>query len=206
MPTATFLKLPKEKQEKILAAAKHEFGKNSVEEASIKNIVTEAEIPRGSFYAYFYDKEDLYHYILEEYRARTLKFFYSCLEQTNHYLFDAFVLFHNGILKQCKQPALDHFLTNSFLNMRSGIHAFLPVRKYETENEYMPALINNLKQSAHFDKLNVQNEQEIQYILEILITITRSNIAKALGSNISYETACSMFLSKINILKRGMEK
>ena len=70
----------------------------------------------------------------------------------------------------------------------------------------MPALINNLKQSAHFDKLNVQNEQEIQYILEILITITRSNIAKALGSNISYETACSMFLSKINILKRGMEK
>ena len=69
MPTATFLNLPKEKQTKILNAAKHEFGKNSVEEASVKNIVTEAEIPRGSFYAYFHDKEDLYHYILEEYRT-----------------------------------------------------------------------------------------------------------------------------------------
>ena len=33
MPTATFLNLPKEKQIKILNAAKHEFGKNSVEEA-----------------------------------------------------------------------------------------------------------------------------------------------------------------------------
>ena len=64
MPTTTFLNLPKEKQTKILNAAKHEFGKNSVEEASVKNIVTEAEIPRGSFYAYFHDKEDLYHYIL----------------------------------------------------------------------------------------------------------------------------------------------
>ena len=40
MPTATFLNLPKEKQTKILNAAKHEFGKNSVEEASVKNIVT----------------------------------------------------------------------------------------------------------------------------------------------------------------------
>ncbi len=50
MPTATFLNLPKEKQTKILNAAKHEFGKNSVEEASVKNIVTEAEIPRGSIF------------------------------------------------------------------------------------------------------------------------------------------------------------
>ena len=44
MPTTTFLRnLPKEKQTKILNAAKHEFGKNSVEEASVKNIVTEEQ-------------------------------------------------------------------------------------------------------------------------------------------------------------------
>ena len=192
MPTATFLNLPKEKQTKILNAAKHEFGKNSVEEASVKNIVTEAEIPRGSFYAYFHDKEDLYHYILEEYRTQIRSLFYSCLERENNHIFDAFILFH--------------FLTNSFLNMRSGIHAFLPVRKHEVDKEYMASLINDLKQTAHFDKLNIQNEQEFQYILEILTTLTRSNIAKALGANIPFEEACNMFLIKINLLKRGMEK
>ena len=100
MPTATFLNLPKEKQIKILNAAKHEFGKNSVEEASVKNIVTEAEIPRGSFYAYFHDKEDLYHYILEEYRTQIRSLFYACLERENNHIFDAFILFHNEILKQ----------------------------------------------------------------------------------------------------------
>lgn len=63
-----------------------------------------------------------------------------------------------------------------------------------------------LKQTAHFDKLNIQNEQEFQYILEILTTLTRSNIAKALGANIPFEEACNMFLIKINLLKRGMEK
>lgn len=151
MPTTTFLNLPKEKQTKILNAAKHEFGKNSVEEASVKNIVTEAEIPRGSFYAYFHDKEDLYHYILQEYRTYIRSLFHSCLEQTNSHIFDAFILFHNEILKQCQQEKLDHFLTNSFLNMRSGIHAFLPVRKHEVDKEYMSSLITDLKQTAHFE-------------------------------------------------------
>ena len=177
-----------------------------MEEASVKNIVTEAEIPRGSFFAYFHDKEDLYHYILEEYRTQIRSLFYSCLERENNHIFDAFILFHNEILKQCQQANLDHFLTNSFLNMRSGIHAFLLVHKHEVDKEYMASLINDLKQTAHFDKLNIQNEQEFQYILEILTTLTRSNIAKALGANIPFEEACNMFLIKINLLKRGMEK
>ena len=62
------------------------------------------------------------------------------------------------------------FLTNSFLNMRSGIHAFLPVRKHEVDKEYMSSLITDLKQTAHFDKLNIQSEEEFQHILEILTT------------------------------------
>ena len=57
MPTATFLNLPKEKQIKILNAAKHEFGKNSVEEASVKNIVTEAESQEAVFMPIFMTKK-----------------------------------------------------------------------------------------------------------------------------------------------------
>lgn len=46
LPTDTFLKLPKEKQDKILNAAKKEFARVSFEETSIKNIVEDAEISR----------------------------------------------------------------------------------------------------------------------------------------------------------------
>lgn len=82
--------------------------------------------------------------------------------------------------------------------MRFGIHAFLPVRKHEVDKEYMASLINDFKNKLlNFDKLNIQNEQEFQYILEILTTLTRSNIAKALGANIPFEEACNMFLIKI---------
>ena len=43
---------------------------------SQKMVNSKREIPRGQFYAYFHDKEDLYHYILEEYRTqiRSLSF------------------------------------------------------------------------------------------------------------------------------------
>ena len=59
MPKETFLNLSKEKQNKILNAAKKEFERVSLEQASIKNIVEEAGIARGSFYQYFESKEDL---------------------------------------------------------------------------------------------------------------------------------------------------
>ncbi|MCI1904542.1 TetR/AcrR family transcriptional regulator [Enterococcus hirae] len=62
MPTKTFFNLPKEKQKRLLDAARLEFSRASLAEASIANIVKAAKIPRGSFYQYFENKEDLYFY------------------------------------------------------------------------------------------------------------------------------------------------
>ena len=59
MPTNTFFHLPEEKQQRLLDAAQIEFSRHSLQEASIANIVKLAEIPRGSFYQYFENKEDL---------------------------------------------------------------------------------------------------------------------------------------------------
>ena len=59
MPKSTFYNLPKEKQDKVLEAAKKEFFRAEDGEILIKNIVVDAKIPRGSFYQYFESKEDL---------------------------------------------------------------------------------------------------------------------------------------------------
>ncbi len=66
MPKETFLKLPPEKKKAIFDAAVAEFSENSFSNASINKIVKEAGIPRGSFYQYFEDKEDVYVYVLTE--------------------------------------------------------------------------------------------------------------------------------------------
>ena len=67
MSSSTFLNLPAEKQEKLLEAATREFSHKPFNEASINQIIKEAGIPRGSFYMYFQDKEDLFRYLLKGY-------------------------------------------------------------------------------------------------------------------------------------------
>ena len=65
MPKETFLKLPNEKKEKIIKAAQKEFERVPIEEVSIKNIVENAEIARGSFYQYFESTEDLLRFYIK---------------------------------------------------------------------------------------------------------------------------------------------
>ena len=65
MPTKTYLRLPKEKQERIFDAGVEEFAQHRFSEASINRIVKSAGISRGSFYQYFQGKEDLYLLIME---------------------------------------------------------------------------------------------------------------------------------------------
>ena len=63
MCTDTFLRLPEEKRNRFLEAAWEEFTSVPFEDASINKIVRRAKIPRGSFYQYFSDKEDLFSYL-----------------------------------------------------------------------------------------------------------------------------------------------
>lgn len=65
MCSETFLRLPEEKRTRFLNAAWEEFTRVPFSQASINKIVLRARIPRGSFYQYFSDKEDLFSYLLD---------------------------------------------------------------------------------------------------------------------------------------------
>ena len=82
MPKDTFLNLSEDKKNKIINAAKKEFARVPIEEASIKNIVEEAEIARGSFYQYFESKEDLLKYILNSEAKNLEAFLKQSLQET----------------------------------------------------------------------------------------------------------------------------
>jgi len=66
MPKDTFNNLSEDKKRRIFDAAVHEFSVRRFSEASINQIVKAAEIPRGSFYQYFNDKEDIFLYMFTE--------------------------------------------------------------------------------------------------------------------------------------------
>ena len=65
MPKETFFNLPAEKYSNIISIAIDEFAANPYHIASISKIVRQAGIAKGSFYQYFDDKHDLYHYLIK---------------------------------------------------------------------------------------------------------------------------------------------
>jgi len=87
MPTDTFFRLPEEKRERILTSAWEEFTAVPYAEASINRIVRSSRIPRGSFYQYFADKNDLFLCLIDEIRDEFLDLFHDTLERSGGDLF-----------------------------------------------------------------------------------------------------------------------
>ena len=69
MPTATFFRLPEEKRQRLIEACWAEVSQVRFSDISINRIIAAAHIPRGSFYQYFADKDELIRYLLEDMRG-----------------------------------------------------------------------------------------------------------------------------------------
>lgn len=67
MPTKAFYNLNETKKDSIINAATEEFKKYTYDQISINRIIQSIDLPRGSFYLYFKDKEDLYLYVIQKY-------------------------------------------------------------------------------------------------------------------------------------------
>lgn len=68
MPSERFFKLKADKQERILEASIDEFSEVGYRDASINQIIKDADISRGSFYTYFADKQDLFGMLLSKFK------------------------------------------------------------------------------------------------------------------------------------------
>lgn len=100
MPSDTFFRLPREKQDRLMAAAWDEFTKVPYIDASINKIVIKARIPRGSFYQYFTDKEDLFRYLLAGVRDHVIERTRTTLEKERADLFSFPVLMFDELLRE----------------------------------------------------------------------------------------------------------
>lgn len=66
MPRETFSNLPDEKRDAITQAIQAVFLEKPRNKISVSDIVKRADIPRGSFYMYFDDLDDVFAYLLDD--------------------------------------------------------------------------------------------------------------------------------------------
>ncbi|CDE10055.1 tetR family transcriptional regulator [Clostridium sp. CAG:354] len=202
MPTNTFFNLPAEKKHKILKAANKEFARVPLEQASIKNIVEDAEIARGSFYQYFENKQDLFEYIMTSKTGDMEKNLIEMIEQENGNIINIFINIYDHLIEVGKIRRNNKLFRQIFENIKTSDNLML-TRKEEM-NKKLEKILQDLY-SKNKDILNIKNEEEFKLVIEILSAITRRRIVASLKYKNSAE-AREDFLKEIEYIKRGILK
>ncbi len=203
MPTETFMKLPEEKKNKILQAAKEEFTRVPFEQTSIKNIVEGAEIARGSFYQYFTSKEDLLQYMMKDDIDNLDNFIREKLQESKGDIFEAYLAIYDYITKKAWKDKDLQFYKRLIENAKvvedeSSILRIPKDIKGPFHKEEFIRLIDT-------SNLQIQNEEDLHIVIQMLYLITR----KALVNNFKYqstEKARKEYLKMIDYLKNGVLK
>ncbi|WP_409274916.1 TetR/AcrR family transcriptional regulator [Neobacillus sp. SCS-31] len=201
MPKVTFFNLPEDKRQTLIQAVRQEFSRVPLNQASITNIITAANIPRGSFYQYFEDKEDAFFFLLNELIKEDKENFISLLRQNDGDLFDTMCDFFRLILTK---EDTHQFLKNIFLNMTHKIESayariFIDI---EEDGSFKEAVSSFIDQSA----LNISNDRELLYVMKIIIAVTLRNLIEKFARDLPYEEAMNHYLVEIDLLKRGLKQ
>lgn len=96
----TFLRLPDEKRTRVINAAWDEFTTVSFANASINRIIRGAGIPRGSFYQYFEDKSDLFHYLMSQIHEQLSERYRDVLRASEGNLFRSALMSYDRFLSE----------------------------------------------------------------------------------------------------------
>lgn len=202
MPSTTFYNLPKKKQDKLITAAKMEFTKLPFHKVSINSIIEHAEIPRGSFYMYFTDKEDIFKYILESYKDDFKDIVKLSFENNDGDLKKSFIDVFENVYNYVNSKQNKKFFKNVFFDMTLKSQKFLVPLKNECKRKN----INLIKNMINLKYLNLSSTEEIYDAFEFMMNLTMTSIINSLLLELPYEKACKSYIRKVNIICNGIYK
>lgn len=198
MPTSTFFNLRPEKQERLLTAAAREFAAQPFHEASINSMIRAAGIPRGSFYMYFRDKEELFQYLVRESTEPLLLAFRELLTRSGGDLFNAIP----GLCEYLRSHKADRGLggmgmLSAIVERNGGLQKSCLIDFLDTQ-----AVLAQLAAAVNPDLLDIWEASDLERIVRPVLTVALPLIYDAVHT----ETAESREeLSKtLEILRRGM--
>jgi len=199
MPKDTFFNLDKVKREKIIKAAKAEFLNNPLRKARVSNIVIVANIPRGSFYQYFEDLDDLYYYIVEEVFDEIFDAGFMYSEMTNDLFEFAKISFdfdYTGFKKESRHK----YMTNVFQSIAGNVEYL------ETFNVKRIKYIENILEKLDLSNIKYTSHEEHIKMYQMIQDLKISTIKKTLVNHLSKEEAFAEFEWYLDILKNGLLK
>lgn len=198
MPSETFLRLPEEKRTRFLNAAWAEFTRTRFADASINQIIKRAGIPRGSFYQYFLDKDDLFAYLLEEIRAHVQEEYRRVLKANGGDIFqaqlDCFDRTASGGVRN--DPVLERCVQFVRLNQGVDIQKLLPTCPGRR-------LLDGLRDVMDFSGLRSQDPEYGRAVFGLLMAALGSAFMDTLLQPEERAAHRAALEAKLEIVKNG---
>ncbi len=202
MPSQTFFNLPKEKQKLIYESAIKEFSRVSFDEASINQIIHNANISRGSFYMYFEDKEDLYDYLLSIHKKKFSEIEKQIFEENDGDLLKSYQALFLRFVKKINHNRRKKFFQNIVLNTNFKNVSVLSERNVAAEKKRMERLISYIDK----EKLNITKEEELYDIVDLCNMCLIHSLIKIIKFNEDVESVYHKFEHQLLLLKKGLYK
>ena len=197
MPKETFFNLDEDKRNKIIEAAKVEFTANPLRKSRVSNIIKKASIPRGSFYQYFDDLDDLYYFVIDDVFDNIYKAGNKFCDATNDIFEFAQISFeydYNGFINDMRH----RFMMNVFKSISSNEEYQATFRKMR--RDYILGILDKMDLSG----IRLKKEDDLIKMYRMIQELKRNVIHRAVVEDLSKEEASKEFGWFLNILKNGL--
>ena len=197
----TFLRLPEEKRRRFLEAAWGEFTRVKFAEVSINQIVRQAGVPRGSFYQYFADKEDLFGYLMRMAQVHFLESFRSAVEAAHGDLFQAQLDCYDRLQRQEKREPL----------VESGIQ-MLRINAGGPEMQNMPlwppeaAVMEDVRDRMDLGRFIRRDAEFVQQVVTLTLLALGAALTESLGHPECAAEHRRRLAQQMEIIRRGAEQ
>lgn len=172
MISPTFQNLKEDKKNRIIDAALAEFSARPFNEASITNIVKNADISRGSFYQYFGNKENIYKYLVSYLYTKHREDLIHILIENDGELYPSLLEFYDKYIDELVNSEYFAFYKNTFRYVNHyliGDEGVLSVQNQSTNREEQRKQFMTI---VKMDDLKANSSLEVlEYIYFLVNTI-----------------------------------
>lgn len=167
MAKETFHNLSSEKREKILDVLKTVFREKPFHEVTVKEIVEESGIARGSFYQYFDDLQEAYFVILNSELGDIHSLFIDVFREQRGDIRAALIEYGKKLRKLLFEPKTYNIYKNYFIYWNENLNREWESWKSDKENHDKDSMSDIM--NIHFDV------EKINYIKGIIHNLIRRN-------------------------------
>ncbi len=204
MPTQRFFNLKEEKRRAILEAAFHEFSRTPYANASINQIIKEADISRGSFYTYFEDKDDLMRYLVRDFKESCKNRILETLDLCHGDPFEAVFLLLKELMDSGESKAAHALYKNSLMEMNM-VHQnqLLGVGDFGPDRQERRVFVHEMVKHIDQEHFPVENEEKAAGLVEILFMISVKAITAYYMGAAEESEILQSARNQMNILRNG---